>query len=92
MSKKTVCDWYKPPLVWVIHVFHRFANFYQRFIQNFNPIASLLNSILKTTMVEPQIKDLLLWGKNSIIDKDSGDSKDSRANIRVKITKFKNFI
>ena len=48
---KVVKKWPKPKSVWDIQVFLGFANFYQRFIQDFNKIAASLMSMLKTTML-----------------------------------------
>ena len=45
---ETVKAWAKPTSVKYIQVFLSFANFYQRFIQGFSKIASLLTSTLKT--------------------------------------------
>ena len=46
---KAVKNWPKPMSIKDIQVFIRFANFYQRFIWDFNRIASPLTSIFKAT-------------------------------------------
>ena len=46
---ETVKQWPEPQSVQDIQVFLGFANFYRQFIQNFNRIATLLTSILKTS-------------------------------------------
>ena len=46
---KAVKNWPKPTSVRDIQVFISFANFYQRFIQDFSRIAASLTSMLKTT-------------------------------------------
>ena len=48
-----VKEWPEPKSVQDIHVFLGFANFYWRFIQDFNRIAALLISMLKTTNKPP---------------------------------------
>ncbi len=45
---KAVRDYLEPLLVKNIQVFLGFANFYRRFIRNFNKIATSLTSILQT--------------------------------------------
>ncbi len=46
---EAVRDWPEPQSVRDIQVFLGFANFYKRFIRNFNRIAALLTSMLRTT-------------------------------------------
>lgn len=52
---KVVKTWPEPKLVSDIHVFIRFANFYQFFIKGFSKIAAPLTSMLKTTTPAPLI-------------------------------------
>ena len=46
---EVVKNWPKPTSVYDMQMFIGFANFYQRFIQGFSRIATLLTSMLKTT-------------------------------------------
>ena len=46
---EAVKEWSEPKLVKNIQVFLGFANFYRRFIRNFNRIAASLTSMLQTT-------------------------------------------
>ena len=46
---EAVKNWPEPKSIWDIQVFIGFANFYWRFIQDFNRIAAPLTSMLKTT-------------------------------------------
>ena len=48
---KVVKKWFESKLIRDIQVFLGFANFYWRFIQDFNKIATSLTSILKTTIL-----------------------------------------
>lgn len=52
-----VCDWLDPQSIDDIEVFLVFANFYQFFIQRFNRLAAPLTSILKTIIVEEEVKN-----------------------------------
>ena len=47
---EVVKEWPKPKSIQDIQVFLGFANFYQQFIQGFSKIATLLTSMLKTTV------------------------------------------
>lgn len=52
---EAVKAWPEPKSVRDIQVFLGFANFYRRFIQGFSRIAAPLNSMLKTTSMEPVV-------------------------------------
>ena len=80
---KTVKNWSEPKSVQDIQVFISFTNFYQRFIQDFNKIAALLTSILKTT----ESSDLatrkmganeVVGGGDKVDDKNLSKSKKSK--------------
>ena len=55
---KTVKNWPKPKSIKNIQVFLKFANFYQRFIQNFSRIVGPLTSILRTSSTTQSAKNL----------------------------------
>lgn len=88
---KAHCDWLDPQSIRDIEVFLRFPNFYQRFIQDFNQIATSLISMLRTIGVYLLSTNLILVGKNSTVDK-IGNSKVDGAKIGTRITKCKSKI
>lgn len=76
---ETIKTWSKPQLIKDILVFSSFANFYERFIKNFNRIATLFTSMLQTTdkdEVSPQDGRSEINQDTPIADGGVGDTID----------------
>lgn len=54
-----VKNWPKPKSIWDIQIFLRFANFYQRFVEDFGKIAGSLTSMLRTNSTSRSANNLL---------------------------------
>ena len=83
-------NWLESTSVRDIQVFIGFANFYQRFIQGFSKIATLLTSMLKTTRLFDDLAPKVFKADgNKIVGGDSGRADETGKNSS-KSKKLKN--
>ena len=69
-------------------MFLRFTNFYWHFIQDFSRIATLLTSMLKTTVIDLARSNPVAVSEN-IINIVISNSKIDRAKVGTKTARFK---
>lgn len=90
---ETIKTWLNLQSIWDIQVFLGFANFYKRFIQNFNRIAVPLTSKFKTTLLNSgtETNEMARDTTTDIVDEiiDGADGKIENLLIGVNAAKFK---
>ncbi len=89
MQIKAIYNWPKSQLVYNIHVFLGFANFYQKFFQKFSKFAVSLTSILKIISIvglgdeNPKLSDKKIlvkdWDKKELIQKNCKSQKTAKS-------------
>ena len=88
---EAVKNWPEPTLVTDIQVFIGFANFYQRFIQDFSRIAAPLTSMLKTTRLSKESAPKTFRADdNEVIDDDGSRANETARNSSRKSTRVPN--
>ena len=81
-------NWFESKFIYNIQIFLNLANFYQRFIQGFNKITVLQNSILKITRLSNKLTSNRNNSNKLVFSKNNGNKLVSRKNNSNNEVKF----